>query len=133
MYLGNHHIVDSIDDSAAQSGGGVQVIDCRQRVSDHCEVVRELELHPLLCGAAVLQQSQAGIPLVGLAVGQGEAAGHVLNELLGPAVVLHSQPLRAVQEEHHVDRPLHAAGHGRLCNRNTVIFVQLLTGDTLKC
>lgn len=116
-YLWHHHIVDSIDDAAAQGRGGVHVVDRRQRVGDLRQVVRELELHPLLGGAAVLQQSQAGVPLIRPVAGQVEAVSHLGDELLGPAVVLQSHPLRTIQKENDVDWPPHTAGHGRLWKR----------------
>lgn len=130
LYLWNHQIVDSMDDSAAQSRRGVHVVHPRQRIRDHCEIVRERELHPLLCRAAVLQQSQAGIPVVFQAVGQGEAASHVLDELFGLAVVLQSHPLRAIQHEHHIHGPLRTAGHCRLWNRHTHTHVRDVLNQT---
>lgn len=120
-YLEKHHIVDSVDDGVAQSRGGVHVTHTCQRIRDHCEVVCERELHPLFFGAAVLDQSHTGIPLVRGPVGQGEAASHILNELLGPAVVLQSHPLRSIQHEHHIHWPLHTASHSRLWNRHTYL------------
>lgn len=113
LYLWNHHVVDGVDDGAAQGGGGIHVVHPGQRVADDREVVREQELHPLVGGAAVLQQSDAGVPLVRAAAGQVDPPGHVLDELLGPAVVLQAHPLRAVQHEDHVDGPANTVGHSR--------------------
>ena len=110
-----------MDDGATQSGRGVHVVHSCQCISDDGEIVCEWELHLLFSGAAVLQQSDAGIPLVFRATGQGEAAGNVLDELLGPAVVLQSHPLRAIQHEDHIDWPLKTASHSRLWNRHTNI------------
>lgn len=93
LYLWNHDVVDGVDDRAAQSRRGIHVVHVGQRIADEREVVRQRELHPLLRGAAVLQQSEASVPLVRVAVGQVEAAGHVLDELFGPAVVLQAHPL----------------------------------------
>lgn len=74
----------------------------------------ERELHLLFRGAAVLQQSDAGIPLIGRAAGQDQLASHVLNELFGPAVVLQAHSLRTVQHEDQIYRPLDTTSHGGL-------------------
>lgn len=103
-----------MDDGAAQSGRGIHVVHIGQRIADDCEVVCERELHPVFCRAAVLQQSKASVPLVRVAAGQVEAAGHVLDELFGPAVVLQPHSLRAVQHKDHVHRPSDTGGHSRL-------------------
>lgn len=76
----------------------------------------ERKLHFLLCRAAVLQQSHTGVSLIFHVLGQGQAASHILNKLLGPTVVLQSHPLRAIQQEDHIHWPLDAARHRRLWN-----------------
>lgn len=129
LYLCHHHVVDSIDDGAAQGRGRVHVVHRCQCVCDLRQVVRELELHPLLSGAAVLQQSHAGISVIGPVAGQVEAVGHLGNELLGSPVVLQSHPLRTVQKENKVDWPPHTAGYGRLWKRAANVHTVKLVTD----
>lgn len=118
-YLFDHQVVDSIDDSTAQSRRGIHVVHIGQWIWDDAKLVSERKLHLLFYRAAVLQQSQTGSPVVCGGVGQGKTACHVLDELFGPAVVLQAHPLRTIQQENDVHWPLDTTSYCRLWNRYT--------------